>query len=85
MATSTRRRAAAAAGVVICAVLATPGTAEARPDPGTTVRAPAAATPTACPLRRVGTRLVVCDNLTGGGVTAARWVPEWRRLSLSTR
>jgi hypothetical protein len=74
--TTTRRQAAAAAGLMALAVLATPGTAAARPDPGTTVQSSSAATQTACPLRRVGDRLVVCDNLTGGGTTAPRWIPE---------
>jgi hypothetical protein len=29
-----------------------------------------------CPLTRVGTQLVRCDDLTGRGVEAALWVPE---------
>ncbi len=29
-----------------------------------------------CPLERVGTQLVRCDNLTGAGVRAPSWVPE---------
>jgi hypothetical protein len=29
-----------------------------------------------CPLRRVGTQLVRCDYLTGGGFTAPLSVPE---------
>ena len=29
-----------------------------------------------CPLERVGTQFVRCDNLTGDGVPAAAWVPE---------
>jgi hypothetical protein len=29
-----------------------------------------------CPLRRVGSQLVRCDNLTGAGATAPDWVPE---------
>lgn len=29
-----------------------------------------------CPLARVGTQLVRCDNLTGNGVNAPLWVPE---------
>jgi hypothetical protein len=28
-----------------------------------------------CPLRRVGSQFVRCDNLTGAGVTAPSWVP----------
>ena len=29
-----------------------------------------------CPLDRVGTQYVRCDNLTGAGVPAPSWVPE---------
>jgi hypothetical protein len=29
-----------------------------------------------CPLTRIGTQFVRCDNLTGAGVAAPRWVPE---------
>jgi len=29
-----------------------------------------------CPLRRIDTQLVRCDNLTGAGVPASVWVPE---------
>lgn len=29
-----------------------------------------------CPLTRIGTQLVRCDNLTGAGVPAPFWIPE---------
>jgi hypothetical protein len=29
-----------------------------------------------CPLERIGTQLVRCDNLTGAGVDAPFWIPE---------
>ncbi|KRE91875.1 hypothetical protein [Arthrobacter sp. Soil764] len=29
-----------------------------------------------CPLERIGTQLVRCDNLTGTGVDAPSWIPE---------
>jgi len=29
-----------------------------------------------CPLERIGTQLVRCDNLTGAGVEAPFWIPE---------
>ena len=29
-----------------------------------------------CPLQRIGTQLVRCDNLTGAGVRAPSWIPE---------
>jgi hypothetical protein len=28
-----------------------------------------------CPLARIGTQLVRCDDLTGAGVTAPAWIP----------
>jgi hypothetical protein len=30
-----------------------------------------------CPLQRIGTQFVRCDNLTGAGVPAPSWIPEW--------
>lgn len=32
-----------------------------------------------CPLRRLGTQLVRCDLLTGAGVAAPAFIPEWTR------
>lgn len=66
-------RAAAAAALLVC-LSTTP--AAARPDPGepATVQSPVNARN--CPLRRVGTQLVRCDFLTGGGFTAPLSVPE---------
>lgn len=29
-----------------------------------------------CPLERIGTQLIRCDNLTGAGVRAPSWIPE---------
>ncbi|MGX5715452.1 hypothetical protein [Arthrobacter sp. MAHUQ-56] len=29
-----------------------------------------------CPLERIGTQLVRCDNLTGAGAAAPYWIPE---------
>ena len=29
-----------------------------------------------CPLERIGTQLVRCDNLTGAGAAAPSWIPE---------
>ena len=76
MTTSTRRQAAVTAGVLALALLGAPGTAAARPDAGTTVQSPPAVAKPSCPVRRIGDQLVVCDDLTGAGVAAARWVPE---------
>ncbi|MCD9197925.1 hypothetical protein [Aeromicrobium wangtongii] len=64
-------------------VVATAGTlpAAARPDAGVPLRAPATSSvqdSLHCPLERVGTQFVRCDNLTGAGVPAHEWVPEYR-------
>ena len=49
--------------------------ASACPNPGDT--GPAAAVGGhACPLERIGTQLVRCDNLTGAGVPAPLFIPE---------
>jgi hypothetical protein len=59
--------------------------ATARPDPGPRLdrQVTTATTSTTspedegrCPLRRVGTQFVRCDNLTGNGVAAPAWVLE---------
>ena len=74
--TSTRRAwGVLAAATLVVAVSALP--AAARQDPGQidTPAPPTTATPF-CPLERVGTQFVACDNLTGNGVPAPRWVHE---------
>ena len=77
--TRPRRRLALAAATVVATIGLTALPASARQDPGS------AATPTTtssttndgrCPLRRVGTQYVRCDNLTGNGVAAPAWVLE---------
>lgn len=61
-----RCSAAAAAATVIAGLAAIP--AAARPDPGE--RIPIRFSSYAnCPLNRIDTQLVRCDNLAGGGVT----------------
>jgi hypothetical protein len=67
------RWSAAAAGATLVASLAA-GTAAARPDSGD--RIPDRYPSHNCQLERIGTQLVRCDNLTGGGVQAPPWVPE---------
>jgi hypothetical protein len=37
---------------------------------------PTPSAPSSCPLMRVGTQFVRCDNLTGAGVSAPPWIPE---------
>jgi hypothetical protein len=57
-----------AALFVSVALIAAPGAAIARPDPGPPVPQPW--TSGSCALERVGTQLVRCDDLTGNGVAA---------------
>ena len=66
------------AGLPIASVLVVSGLAatpsSARQDPGTPI------TPAGhiyeCPLQRLGTQFVRCDNLTGNGVAAPGWIPR---------
>jgi hypothetical protein len=69
------RWSAAAAAVTLLAGL-TATTAAARPDPGEppTIRFPSY--DLNCPLARIDTQLVRCDNLTGAGVAAPVGIPE---------
>ena len=66
----------ASAAALVLLIGATP--AAARPDAGTPVTSAASATTSTddgrCPLQRIGTQLVRCDNLTGNGVAAPGWV-----------
>ncbi|MFC7488511.1 hypothetical protein ACOCJ7_08570 [Knoellia sp. CPCC 206453] len=50
--------------------------ASARPDPGEAL-ATTIDTWHQCPLERLDTQYVRCDNLTGNGVPAPTWVPEY--------
>ena len=67
-----RCTAAAAAATIIAGLAAIP--AAARPDPGEPI--PIRFSYANCPLNRIDTQLVRCDNLTGAGVTASASVPE---------
>jgi hypothetical protein len=71
--TSAAIRGCAGAASVILLLTISASLAEASP-------APDPVTPTTsarnCPLTRVGTQFVRCDNLTGAGVSAPPWVPE---------
>ena len=66
---------ATATALLLGAVLTTAAVpAAARPEAGPALeREP---TSTSCPLERVGTQFVKCDDLTGNGVSAPGWVPE---------
>ena len=69
----------AAATALLAVTAAIP--AQAKPDPGEPTGSSTAVIQTAnwqeprnCPLRRVDTQFVRCDDLTGAGVPAPRWV-----------
>jgi hypothetical protein len=66
-----RRICAMGAGVILLLSVWLPGAAASPPErpPGTTFA-------DSCPLQRIGTQLVRCDNLTGSGVRAPSWIPE---------
>jgi hypothetical protein len=68
-----RCSAAAVAATIIAGLAAIPATA--RPDPGEPIR-DRFSSHHSCPPNRVGTQLVRCDDLTGGGVTAPMWIPQ---------
>jgi len=52
--------------------------AAARPDPGPQrTSTQSVHSPPACPLERVGTQFVRCGELTGAGVPAPAWIPEY--------
>jgi hypothetical protein len=65
-----RRSGAVIAGVLLLLTGWLPA-ATASPPPD-----PSQASVNRCPLERIGTQLVRCDNLTGAGVRAPSWVPE---------
>ena len=50
------------------------GPATAKPDPGPPVDRDRASV--ACPLERVGTQFVRCDDLTGNGISAPSFIPS---------
>ncbi|GAA4397788.1 hypothetical protein GCM10023168_03120 [Fodinibacter luteus] len=61
-----------ATALLLGAALVTPSAA--RQDAGPAPQQDRA--PTSCPLTRVGTQFVRCDDLTGNGVSAPLWVPR---------
>lgn len=64
-------RACASAAILLLTVPAP--LAQARPSPNPATSGLSVAN---CPLTRVGTQFVRCDNLTGAGVPAPPWIPE---------
>lgn len=58
--------------------LAAAGSATARPEPAPTPPSVQSERLGECPLARVGTQFVRCDDLTGAGVPAPSWIPEQR-------
>ncbi|WP_270889803.1 hypothetical protein [Pedococcus sp. 5OH_020] len=70
------RRSSLHAPVLAAAIifaLGSPSPAMARQDPGP--RLPTA-TRTACPVERIGSQIVRCDDLSGNGVAAPLWLPQ---------
>jgi hypothetical protein len=74
-------RTAAAALLSLLLVATGASTASARPDPGDAGSAGDVTSGQNCPLRRIDTQLVRCDNLTGAGVSAPLWIPELRPIA----
>jgi hypothetical protein len=68
-----RYAAATAAATLLAGLMAT--SAAARPDPGEPIP-DRISSYAKCPLKRIDTQLVRCDNLTGTGVDAPASVPE---------
>jgi hypothetical protein len=66
-------RACASAASVILLLTVPALLAQASPTPNPATSGLSAAN---CPLTRVGTQFVRCDNLTGAGVPAPSWIPE---------
>jgi hypothetical protein len=70
-----RCTATAAAAILLAGFAAIP--TSARPDPGEPIPIRFSSDDRSCPLSRIDTQLVRCDNLTGAGVPAAAWIPEF--------
>jgi hypothetical protein len=68
-----RCAAAVAAATLFAGLAAMPATA--RPDPGERPTIRFSSYDVNCPLSRIDTQLVRCDNFTRGGVPAPVWVP----------
>ncbi|WP_438855531.1 hypothetical protein [Agromyces sp. M3QZ16-3] len=66
------------AAALLSALTAAPAIArpEPAPEPTPTVVSVQVADDDRCPLRRVGTQFVRCDDLTGAGVPAPSWIPQ---------
>lgn len=69
-------RRSAVAAFAIALLAATQAPALAAPDGGPPM-SPTPGDADSCPLERIGTQLVKCDLLTGAGVPASEWVPEY--------
>lgn len=74
------RRLAVIGGILLTVQLtAAPAMARTTPGDKTSSLDPIATKPIAnnCPLQRIGIQFVKCDNLTGNGVPASPYIPEW--------
>ena len=76
-------RAATAALLSLLLVGTGASTASARPDPGDVGSPGDTTSGQNCPLRRIDTQLVRCDNLTGAGVSAPLFILELGPLASS--
>jgi len=62
------------AGIASVVLVLTVGLSVAEASP--TLGEPTPTSPGSCPLQRIGTQFVRCDNLTGAGMSAPPWIPE---------
>ena len=76
MSRTLRSRTATIAVLSLLALAGGAQTASARPDPADSGSSGTSVQDGSCELRRIGTQLVRCDNLTGAGVAAPAWIPE---------
>jgi hypothetical protein len=72
-----RGPAVAATALLLTSAAALPASARQDPGPASGYTATTPTQPQTCPLTRLGTQLVRCDNLTGAGAPAPLWVPAW--------
>lgn len=67
---------ALAGALILATITASPASARQDAGPRSATVKQTRVSDLSCPLTRVGTQLVRCDNLTGHGVPAPLWVRE---------